>query len=55
MILTVNVNIVFSKDLGTVVDGVTRAVEDTPQHVLRHRQLHAAASELDVRRLHVDT
>lgn len=51
---TVDVEVVLSKDLGSLVDGVTRSVEDSALHVLRDGQLHGRSRELDVGRLDVD-
>ena len=50
---TVDVKVVLSKNLRSIIDRIARAVENTTQHVLRHRQLHATSSELDVRRLDI--
>ena len=44
---TVNVEVVLGKDLGALVNGATRTVEDTTQHVLAHSELQVVASELD--------
>jgi hypothetical protein len=53
--LTVDVEVVLGKDLGSLVDGITRSVEDSTLHVLRNGQLHGRSRELDVGRLDVDT
>jgi hypothetical protein len=44
---TVDVEVVFSKNLGALVDGLSRTVENTTQHVLGHTKLQAVAGELD--------
>ena len=36
---TVDVEIIFGEDLGPLIDGPTRSIEDTPQHVLGHAEL----------------
>ncbi len=51
---TVDIQIILSKDLGAIVDRVAGTVENSTQHVLSNRELHAAASELDVRGLDID-
>ena len=53
--LTVDVDVLFSKDLGSLVDGVTRSVEDSTLHIFRNGELHAASRELDVGSLDIDT
>lgn len=47
---TVDVEIVLCENLGALVNRLSGPVEDTPKHVLRHRELHTAASEFDMRR-----
>jgi hypothetical protein len=44
---TVDVKVVFGKDLGALVDGLSRTVEDAAQHVLGNTELQAVAGELD--------
>jgi hypothetical protein len=44
---TVDVEVVLSEHLGTLVDGLSRSIEDTAQHVLGDTKLQAVASELD--------
>jgi hypothetical protein len=51
---TIDVEILLRKDLGSLVDGVTTAVEDSAEHVLGDGELHAAACELDMGCLDVD-
>lgn len=43
----VDVKIILSEDLGSLVDGFSRTIEDTAQHVLGHTKLQAVSSELD--------
>jgi hypothetical protein len=52
---TIYVQIILRKHFRTLVDRSARTVEDTPQHVLRHRKLHARSSEFYVGSLDVDT
>ena len=52
--LTIDIQVVLCKYFRALVNGLTGSVEDTTQHVLRDGQPHAAAGELNVRRLHVD-
>lgn len=51
---TVNVQVILRKHLRAVVNGLTGTVEDTTQHVLCDRELHAAAGELNVGGLDID-
>ena len=51
---TIDVQIILSKNLRTLVNGVPRAVEYPSQHVFCDGQLHARARELDVGRFDVD-
>jgi hypothetical protein len=44
---TVDVEVVLSKNLGALVNGATRTVENTTQHVLAHSELQVVAGELD--------
>jgi hypothetical protein len=44
---TVDVKVVLSEHLGTLVDGLSRSIEDTAQHVLGDTKLQAVAGELD--------
>lgn len=44
---TVDVEVVLSKHLGTLVDGLSRSIEDTTQHVLGDTQLQAVSCELN--------
>ena len=43
----VDVKIVFRQNLGAFVNGTSRAVEDSAQHVLRDANFHIVARELD--------
>lgn len=43
----VDVEVVFRKHLGALVDWLSRTVEDAAQHVFGHTKLQALASELD--------
>lgn len=52
---TVDVQVVFGEDLGSLVDGVSGTVEDATEHVLGHGELHRGPGELDVRRLDIDS
>ena len=52
---TVDVKVVLGKDLWAIVNGLTRTVEDTPEHVLRDREFHAATGELNMGSLNIDT
>lgn len=52
---TIDVEIVFREDLRSVIYGISRAIEDSAQHIFRHRKLHAAPCELDMGRFHVHT
>lgn len=53
--LTVDVEVVLSQNLGALVDGATRTVEDTAKHVLGHTELERVAAELDFGLLHIST
>ena len=55
LIRTVDIQIILRKYFRTVVNGISRTVEYPSQHVLGHRQLHATSSELDMRRLDINT
>ena len=44
---TLNVQVVLSKDLGALVDGLSRSVEDTAEHVLGDGNLEGVTGELD--------
>jgi hypothetical protein len=44
---TVDVEVILSKHLGALVDGLSRSIEDTAQHILRDTKLQAVPSELD--------
>lgn len=52
---TIDIEVLLRKHLGSLVNRVSTPVEDASEHVLRHRQLHAAPRELYVRRLDVDS
>ena len=52
---TIDIKIILRKDLRSLIDWVAAAVEYPSEHVFSDGQLHAAASELDMRRLHVHT
>lgn len=54
-VLTIDVQVILSKDLGSFVDGITRAVKDSTQHVFGHRQLHARAGKFDMGGFDIDT
>ena len=43
----VDVQVLLRQDLRALVDGTTRTIEDTTQHVLGHTELQAVAGELD--------
>ena len=51
---TVDVEIVLSEYFRSVVDRVTRTVEDAAQHVLRDGELHRGSGKLDVCSFDVD-
>jgi hypothetical protein len=53
--LTVDVEVVFSEDLGSLVDRVSGSVKDSTEHVLRDGELHGGTRELDVGGLDVDS
>lgn len=42
----VDVKVFFRKHLGALVDGTTRTVKDTAQHVFGHTKLQALSGEL---------
>lgn len=50
----VDVEVIFGKDTGAVVDGDARAVEDSAEHVFGDRDAEIVASELNGRLLHID-
>lgn len=50
----VDVEVLFGKHFRALVDRETGPVEDAAEHVLRDRELHARAGELDVSRVDVD-
>ena len=52
---TIDVQVILCKYLRALVDRNTRTVENTPQHVLRDRKLHARPGELNVSGLDIDT
>ena len=45
----VDVEIIFSQHLGPLVNGSSRSIEYSPQHVLGHTDFETVASELDFR------
>lgn len=45
--VSVDVEVVLSQDLGALVDGTARSIENTAKHVLGHTDLQTLASELD--------
>ena len=52
---TLNIKVIFSKDLGTLVNRFTGAVKDTTQHVFRDRDTEGITSEFDTGILDIDT
>lgn len=44
---TVDVEVVLSKHLGALVDGLSRSIENSTQHVLGDTKLQAMSGELD--------
>ena len=52
---TVDIQVIFSEYFGAIVNRLARTVEDTPEHVLRDREFHAATSELNMGSLDIDT
>ena len=51
----VYIQVILRKHLRTLVNRGTRAVKNTPQHVLRDWKLHARPSEFHVSGLDIDT
>lgn len=54
-ILTVDVEIIFGKDLWSIIDRVTTTVEHSPKHIFGHSQLHGRSGKGDSSRLGVYT
>ena len=52
---TIDIQVILCKHLRTLVDRSTGTIEDTPQHVLRNRKLHARPGEFYVGGLDIDT
>ena len=52
---TIDIQIILREYLGSLVNGVPRPVEYSSKHVLSDGKFHAAASEFDVRCLHIHT
>jgi hypothetical protein len=50
---TVNIQVVFCKHLGTLVDGIARPIEYPSKHIFCDREFHAAPGEFDMCRLDV--
>lgn len=53
--LTVDIQVVISKDLGTLIDRLAGTVENTTQHVFRDGDLESVAGEGNVGSLGIDT
>ena len=52
---TINVQVILCEYFGAIVNRLARTVEDTPEHVLRDGELHAATGELNMGSLNIDT
>lgn len=46
---SVDIEVLFGKHLGALVDGKTGTVEDATQHIFRDAELHAVTDKLDPR------
>src|ERR1700733_12867997 len=47
-VLTIDIQILLSKDLWSLINGIPTPIEDPPEHILTNRQLHTRPGELDM-------